>query len=290
MALGLLGVLAFSLTVPLTRIAAPVLGGTFVGVGRAAIATALAIPALVIFDRRIPPKRILLRLLGVGLAIVLGFPLFTSLALERVEAGHASLVIGLLPAATAGFAVFRAGERPSGRYWLALTVGLAGVSVFALSSGSGGLSWSDLLLVAAVASAGWGYTEGAVLTRDLGGWRVISWALVLTAPVTIPATVVLVPSAPGSAAAWLSFAYVGVVSMYLGFLAWYRGLALGGLAKVGQVQLIQPLLSLAWAFLLVGERVTTMHLVAAVIVLGSVVVGRKTLVSRRPSTPPSARG
>ncbi len=275
---------AFSLTVPVTRVAAPVLGGWTVGFGRAVGAGVLALAALALTrSPLLPPRAIRGRVAVVGAGVVLGFPVLTSLALEAVPAAHAAVVIGLLPAATAGMAVVRAGERPSGRYWAAMALGVLGVAAFAVSEGAGGPDPADLLLLGAVAAGAIGYAEGAVLSRDHGGWRVISWALVVTAPVTVPLTAWAVAAGevdgPVGAAPWAGFAYVTAVSMFLGFFAWYAGLATGGVARVSQLQLLQPFLSLGWAVWLLGETVTAANLAAAAVVLLAVALGRRTAVA-----------
>jgi len=294
--LGGLGVLAFSLTVPATRVAAPVLGGWTVGFGRAVGATVLAVAALALARAPLlPPRGVRTRLVVIGAGVVLGFPVLTSLALQSAPAVHAAVFIGLLPAATAGAAVLRAGERPSRRYWAATALGVVGVLGFAAGGGARGLYVADLLLLGAVAAAAVGYAEGAVLTREHGGRRVISWALICTAPVTVPLSVWAVAGTWGSATAssidaqvWVAFGYVTVVSMFLGFLAWYAGLAQGGVARVGQLQLLQPFLSLGWAAWLLGERITPADLAAAGIVLLAVALGRRASVSTRRRPPHSA--
>ncbi|MFO1068355.1 MAG: DMT family transporter [Geminicoccaceae bacterium] len=270
---GLAGVVAFALTLPMTRLA--VLGGmdaATVGIGRAVVAAGLAALLLAVTRQRLPPVRQLRRLAVVALGVVIGFPLLSSLAMALVPAGHAAVIVGLLPAATAAMAVLRAGERPSPAFWLSALAGLAAVLAFATARGaSGHPEPADLLVLAAVLLAALGYAEGAVLSRELGGWRVISWALVVALPVTLPATLLLLwwrlPAAPPTAGAWAGFAYVAAVSMFLGFFAWYRGLARGGVARIGQLQLAQPVLTLLASALLLGEALTPAALVAAAVVL-----------------------
>ncbi len=275
LAWGALGVLAFSLSLPATRLA--VAGGLdpwFVGMGRAVVAGLLALATLRATGAGWPPRALLPRLAVVALGVVLGFPLLTALALARVPAAHGVILTGLLPAATAVMAVLRAGERPSARFWLTSGAGLALVVAFALHHGGGRLTPADLLLLAAVALCAVGYAEGAVMARAQGGVRVICWALVLALPVTVVLTSLHLDAwqlAQAGPAAWGAFAYVSAVSMFAGFFAWYRGLALGGVARVGQVQLMQPLLSLAWAGLLLGEHVTALMLGVALGVLACVV-------------------
>ena len=285
--LGFLGVLAFSFTLPATRIAVEELDPTFVGIGREAIA---AIPAgliLLLSHSPLPSRRQLVQIAVVASGVVFGFPLFTALALRELTSAHSAVVVGLLPAATAVAAVLRAGEHPSRGFWLASLAGLAAVLAFAATQGAGLLSTADLLILAAVALGAIGYAEGGSLARELGGWRVICWAVLLSAPLTVPIGVV---AAAGSGLhagtdAWLGFAYVSIVSALLGFFAWYAGLARGGVAKIGQVQLIQPLLTLAWSAALLDEHVGVTTLVASIAVLASVVATQRTRVGHS-SRPP----
>lgn len=275
--LGGLGVLGFSMTLPATKVAVAELDGTVVGLGRALAAAVLA--ALVLLARRehLPSAAHLPGLALVGAGVVVGFPLLSALALERVDAAHGAVLTGLLPMATAIGGVLRAGERPSAAFWLVSVLGLAAVLAFAASMGGGAPQPADLLLLAAVAAAGLGYAEGGRLARELGGWQVISWALLLTAPfIALPVGLrALATGLAASPAAWLGFAYVATVSMYLAFFAWYRGLALGGIARVGQLQLAQPVLTLLWSALLLGERVTLPTVLAALAVIGTVALGRR---------------
>jgi drug/metabolite transporter (DMT)-like permease len=225
------------------------------------------------------------RALGlVALGVVVGFPLFTSLALHRVPASHGAVVIGVLPAATAVAAVLRAGERPSPAFWAASSAGLLAVLAFALSQGGDGLGTADLELLAAVALCALGYAEGGRLSRELGGARTICWALVLSLPVTVAvaATALATAGAHAGAVAWLGFSYVSVVSMFLGFFAWYAGLARGGVAKIGQVQLAQAVLSLLWAALILGESVGVGTIAAALAVLVCVVATQRARVAKAP--------
>lgn len=203
---------------------------------------------------------------------VIGFPYFTALALRTVPSVHGAVVVGFLPAATAIFAVVRGGERPRSWFWFGSTLGLIAVGAFALIEGERAVwsaTTSNLLL--AVASAGFGYAEGARISRELGGWRVISWALVGTLPlVLIPVALAVARSGlHADLAGWIAFAYVAVVSMFLGFFAWYEGLAVGGIARVAQLQLAQPVLTLLWSALLLGERVTFPTAAAATLVVAS---------------------
>lgn len=285
--LGFLGVLAFSFTLPATRVAVEQLDPTFVGIGREALA---ALPAgLILLATRAPlPSRRQLRSIAiVSFGVVFGWPLFTALALRELTSAHSAVIVGLLPAATAVAAVLRAGERPSRAFWLASLAGLVAVLAFAASQGAGLLSTADVFILIAVALSAIGYAEGGALAREMGGWRVICWAVLLSAPLTLPIGLI---AAAGSdlhadTDAWLGFVYVAMVSALLGFFPWYAGLARGGVAKIGQIQLLQPLLTLAWSALLLDEQIGLVTLVASFAVLASVVATQRTGVTRS-SRPP----
>jgi drug/metabolite transporter (DMT)-like permease len=257
-------VLGFSFTLPATRLAVADLDATFVGLGRAVVAGVLAAIVLGLLREPPPPRRALPRLGVVALGVVVGFPLLSALALRHLTAAHGAVIVGLLPAATAAMAVIRAGERPSPAFWAASGAGLVAVLAFAATQGAGLPQAADLLVLAAVAVAAVGYTEGATLAREMGGWRVISWALVLSLPVVAPAAYAGAAGGGLHAGtdAWLGFAYVAVVSQFLAFFAWYAGLARGGVARIGQVQLAQPLLTLVWSAALIGEHVGVATVVA----------------------------
>jgi drug/metabolite transporter (DMT)-like permease len=284
--LGLLGVLGFSFTLPATRVAVDGLDPVFVGLGRAAVAALPAALLLALWRERLPGRPTLARLGLVALGVVFGFPLLSALALRELTAAHSAVIVGLLPAATAVMAVARAGERPSAGFWVASAAGLAAVLAFAASQGAG-VSGADLLVIGAVALGAIGYAEGGTLARDMGGSRVICWALVLSLPLTLPIGVAaaLAGGVDAPADAWLGFAYVALVSMFLAFFAWYAALARGGVAKIGQVQLVQPLLTLGWAAALLGEHVSPGTLVASLAVVASVVATQRARVDHtRPRT------
>lgn len=286
LALGLLGVLAFSLTFPATVWAERSFHPVTVGLGRAALAAVLAVGVLRVRRDPLFVRGLTARLSVVVAGVIVGFPLMTTLALHRVPSAHAAVLVGLLPAATAGAAVLRSGERPSGRYWLTLGAGLVAVLAFAVVQGAGALRPADGYLLAAVAFAGFGYAEGGALAREYGGYRVICWALVIAVPVTVPAmvaSVLLEPSAGLRADAVVGFLYVTVVSMFLGFFAWYAGLARGGIAEVERLQLTQPVLTLGWSVLLLHEHVDRATVFTAAIVLLTVTLGRRAQV-QRPAT------
>jgi drug/metabolite transporter (DMT)-like permease len=280
MLLGLAGVAIFSLTLPFTRMAVAEIDPLFLTLGRALGAAVLA--ACWLRHKRLPwPGRAALPPLAiVALGCILGFPLFSSLAMRSLPAAHGAVLVGVLPLVTALYAALRGFERPSRSFWLVALLGSALVVGFALRQGGGGLRQADLLMFGAVAAAAAGYAEGGRLARAIGGPEVICWALVLAAP---PAALLLCVFDRGQLAhldgiglpAWLAFGYVTVFSMLIGFFFWYRGLALGGVARVGQVQLLQPFLSLVGAALLLGEALTLAHCGFALAVIATVACGRR---------------
>jgi drug/metabolite transporter (DMT)-like permease len=284
---GALGVLGFSFSLPATRLAVAELDPVVVGLGRALIAAALAAALLAWRRERVPARADLRRLLVVGLGVVIGFPIFSSLALRDLSAAHATVIVGLLPAATAVGAVLRAGEHPSRGFWVAALLGLAAVLTFAAAQGAGGIALADVYVLAAVALCALGYAEGGALARTYGGWQVICWALVLTAPFLVPVVAVAAARTGLQAGtdAWLGFAYVALISMFLAFFAWYRGLALGGVARIGQVQLAQPVLTLIWSAALLGEEVSALTVVSALGVLACVVATQRTRAAPAASQP-----
>ncbi|GIF03407.1 DMT family transporter [Actinoplanes siamensis] len=280
LALGALGVLAFSMSLPATRVAVHDLDPWFVAFGRAVGAAVLAVVYLRVVRAPRPTRQQWRRLPVVALGVVVGFPLFTSLALTSQTSAHGAVVITVLPAMTAVFAALRAHERPPLAFWLAGGGGLIAVLLFLSTTGAvrGALAAADLYLLAAVVLCGLGYAEGGMLARELGGARTICWALLAALPVTLPVTLVAAVRHPqaGDAGGWAAFGYLTLVSMFLGFFAWYAGLARGGIAKVGQIQLAQPVLTLLWSALLLGEPVTPASIGAAVVVLACVVLTQRT--------------
>jgi drug/metabolite transporter (DMT)-like permease len=267
---GLLGVIIFSGSLPATRIAVADFTPMFLTSARAAIAALLGGFFLFAFRQKRPARNDLFSLAVVALGVVVGFPLLTGLALEHITAAHSIVFIGLLPLATAAFGVLRGSERPKPAFWLFSVLGAATVAAFALSrSGAGSLA-GDLLMVAAILLCGLGYAEGATLSRRLGGWQVISWALLLSLPVMAAITLFTSPAnwSGTEMPAWLSLGYVSIFSMFVGFVFWYRGLALGGIASVGQLQLLQPFFGLMLAAVFLHETIAwTMLASTAVVVL-----------------------
>jgi drug/metabolite transporter (DMT)-like permease len=267
---GLCGVVIFSGSLPATRLAVGGFEPLFLTSARAVIAALLGAVLLWSLRQTRPGRGDLASLAVVALGVVVGFPLLTALALQRVTSAHSVVFIGLLPLATAIFGVLRGGERPKPVFWLFSGLGSLCVAGFALLQAGGGSLDGDLLMVLAIVLCGLGYAEGATLSRRLGGWQVISWALVLAFPVMASVALATLPEVWSGVdgAAWAGLAYVSVFSMLIGFVFWYRGLALGGIAGVGQLQLLQPFFGLALAGLLLGEPVAwTMVAATGVVVL-----------------------
>ncbi|MBM6444622.1 MULTISPECIES: DMT family transporter [Pseudomonas] len=255
---GLIGVVIFSGSLPATRVAVLEFDPVFLTVARATLAAILALCLLLLFKEKRPARQQLLPLAIVALGVVVGFPLLTALALQYVTSAHSIVFVGLLPLATAVFGVLRGGERPRPVFWVFSVLGSLLVVGFAASQGLTAAPQGDLLMLLAILACGLGYAEGAKLSRTLGGWQVICWALVLALPIMAAVTWWRVPAtfANISAPAWLSLGYVSLFSMLIGFVFWYRGLAQGGIAAVGQLQLLQPFFGLALAATLLHEQVS----------------------------------
>ncbi len=279
--LGWLGMLMFSGTVVATRFAVRELDATFIALGRALVAASLA--AAVLRARRAPwPTAAEWPRIGlVAAGVVVGFPWLITLALRTIPAAHGAVIVGLLPMATSVLAVLRAGERPSPAFWVASGAGLLGILVFASTHGAHGLGRADLLALAAVVAGGIGYCEGGLLARRMPAAHVICWALVLSAPFLVLPTAWVLARTGASAGpvAWLCFGYVSVLSMFLGFFAFYRGMAEAGIARVSQIQLAQPVFSVIWSGLLLRERIDLATALAALFVVGCVLVTSRTRVS-----------
>jgi drug/metabolite transporter (DMT)-like permease len=274
---GFLGVLIFSGSLPATRVAVANFDPLFLTVARAAIAGLLATALLLLFRQKRPGRTDFISLVVVALGVVIGFPLLTALALRHITAAHSIVFIGLLPLATAIFGVLRGGERPRPAFWLFSCLGSTLVAGFALTQSSSGSTAGDLMMLAAVLVCGLGYAEGAKLSRSLGGWQVISWALLLSLPVMLALVFATMPASFQSIGgpAWIGLAYVSLFSMLIGFVFWYRGLAQGGIASVGQLQLLQPFFGLALAGTLLGEHVSAAMLFVTLAVVGCVAGARK---------------
>jgi drug/metabolite transporter (DMT)-like permease len=274
---GLIGVIIFSGSLPATRLAVAAFDPVFLTVARAGIAGLLGLGLLLVCRQPRPRASDLTSLTIVAFGVVVGFPLLTALALQHVTSAHSIVFIGLLPLSTAIFGVIRGGERPKPAFWAFSLAGSLLVAGFALAQGGEASPLGDGLMLAAIIVCGLGYAEGAKLSRTLGGWQVISWALLLSLPLMAVLTVVYWPAtfAPVTLPAWLSLGYVALFSMLIGFVFWYRGLAQGGIAAVGQLQLLQPFFGLALAAGLLGEAVTPAMLLVTVAVIGCVAGARR---------------
>lgn len=269
---GLLGVIIFSGSLPATRVAVADLSPMFLTSARAVIAALLGAMFLFALRQTRPESRDIFPLTLVAIGVVVGFPLLTALALQHITAAHSIVFIGLLPLATAIFGVVRGGERPKPAFWLFSIVGAAAVAGFALYGSEGGTLTGDLLMIAAIVVCGLGYAEGATLSRRLGGSEVISWALLLSLPIMAAIALFTLPDTWSniSVSAWIGLAYVSVFSMMVGFIFWYRGLALGGIAGVGQLQLLQPFFGFLLAALFLGEPIVWSMIASTVIVVACV--------------------
>ena len=274
---GLTGVVIFSGSLPATRLAVMDFDPLFLTVARAVIAGLLGLCLLLAFREKRPTRSDIASLAIVALGCVVGFPLLTALALKHVTSAHSIVFIALLPLATAIFGVLRGGERPRPAFWIFSALGSALVIGYALARGVSASPAGDLLMLAAVLVCGLGYAEGAVLSRRLGGWQVICWALVLSLPVTIALCVATMPHTIDGIGrpAWLGLAYVSLFSMLIGFIFWYRGLAQGGIAAVGQLQFLQPFFGFALGAALLKESVSWSMLIVTIAVAGCVAGARK---------------
>lgn len=280
--LGFIGVLIFSLTLPMTRVAVAQLDPWLIGFGRAVLA---AIPAALYLAWRRAPRPARADwppLAAVVIGVIVGFPVCSSIGMQTVPASHGAIVIGVLPLATALFAAWLGGERPSPGFWLFAVAGSVVVLVFAWRSGGGGFATGDLWLLAAVALGALGYAEGGRLARAIGGPEVICWALVVSAPLLLlpVAWLAMRQTWPVQATTLVAFGYVTLFSQFLGFFAWYRGLAEGGLARVGQIQLLQVFLTIGFAGVLFGESIDPATWGYAALVVALVAAGRLTTIRR----------
>ncbi|WP_404483058.1 DMT family transporter [Pseudomonas sp. HT11] len=269
---GFIGVLIFSGSLPATRLAVMEFDPVFLTMIRATLAAALGLCLLGVFKEKRPARAQWMPLAVVALGVVIGFPLLTALALQYVTSAHSIVFIGLLPLATAVFGVLRGGERPRPVFWLFSMLGSLLVMSYAVAQGLSAAPVGDVLMLLAVLACGLGYAEGAKLSRTLGGWQVICWALVVSLPVVAPLSLILAPATLSgiSLPAWLSLGYVALFSMLIGFVFWYRGLAQGGIAAVGQLQLLQPFFGLALAAGLLHEQVSLGMVLVTVAVIGCV--------------------
>ncbi len=277
--LGLAGVVIFGATLPMTRLAVADLSPWFVTFGRAALAGLVAAGVLLVMRRPLPSRPDLARLGLAALVLVGGFPGFTAFAMQLVPAAHGGVVLGILPLATAAVGAVLMRDRPPLLFWVSAVAGAVLVIAFSLRDGGGRLEWGDALLAAAVVAAAVGYVVSAQLAARMPGWEVISWIVVVSLPVTVPLTLLSAPTDPAAIAgrSWLAFLYLGLMSQYLGFFFWNAGLALGGVAHVSQVQLLQTFVTLGVAALVNGERVDAVTVLAALAVVAVVALGRRSV-------------
>ncbi|OIK09289.1 multidrug transporter [Bacillus sp. MUM 116] len=280
--LGLAGVICFSLTLPATSISVEYFGTTIVGLGRTVVAAILVAVILIVRKEKLPSFRQIKSLFLVAVGAVLGFPLLTSWAMESLPVSHGAVEVALLPLATAGFAMVRAREIPSLKFWISSVIGSVAVIIYALHLGLGSLKFADLAILLAVIILGLSYAEGGRLSKELGSWQVIAWAILIGAPFfIIPVGLNLTTEmlhAPIQA--WVSFIYLAVVSQFLAYVAWYSGMAMGGIARVSQIQYLQPFLMILFATVFLDESITLFTLIIAVIVVFSVIIGKNTEIRK----------
>ncbi len=274
---GLLGVIIFSGSLPATKLAIIDINPFFLTFLRASIAGILAAILIFGFRQQRPHKSQMLSLIVVSLGVVVGFPLLTAMALQHVTSAHSIVFLGLLPLTTAIFGVLRGGEQPQSAFWIFSVIGSALVIGFALSQGTSISTVGDLLMLSAIIACGLGYAEGARLTRVLGGWQVISWALIISLPFMLIASLLTMPESFKSIGntAWFSLCYVSLFSMLIGFIFWYKGLAIGGIASVGQLQLLQPFFGLGLSAMILHETVSPVMVLITLGVILCVIGSRK---------------
>ncbi len=278
---GFAGITIFALTLPATRHAIVYFDPVFVGFGRSVIAALVAGVVLLMFKVPVPTSSQFAQLMIVVLGVVIGFPLFSALAMNTLTAVHGGVVAGVLPIMTAIAGALLTRERASPGFWLTGLVGCFVVIRFAYPEGFQHVLVGDVYLVLAIISAAFGYALGGRLATELGGWQVICWALVLAFPLVLIPSGVYFPSDVQSIpiTAWLCFIYLALGSQLLGFVFWYKGLALGGIVRVSQIQLLQPFITLAAAALLLGEQLGGRTLFFALLVVVVVMVGKRMQVS-----------
>ncbi|QWD90737.1 DMT family transporter [Polynucleobacter sp. MWH-Braz-FAM2G] len=282
MLIGFIGILIFSLTLPVSKITLLSFNPYFIAFGRATLAGAVALAYLIYKSERAPTKVDFVKFVVIALGVVFGFPIFTTVAMTHGSSSHGAVILGMMPLATTVIGVLRFKERPSLGFWLVSLFGAGLVILYALLKSSGSFTYVDGLLVLGGISACIGYVEGGELSRRMNPRAVISWALVISLPLNILMTCITYQQEyiNAGAVAWSSFIYLSLFPMFLGFFFWYEGLAIGGIARVSQVQLIQPFCTLVAASILLGDSLTLMNLVFAVLVVSTVMLGRRMLVKR----------
>ena len=286
LALGLVAVVMFGGSLPATRASVLYLDPWFVTAARAAIGGAIS---LVLLGVRRPPLRLthVPRLVLIALCLVIGFPLAAAIATVTVPSAHGGVILALMPLTTAIAAVPLAGERPSPFFWILTVIGAALVAAFALRDGSVAVVTGDIFLVLAVTMTGVGYTLSGTMARIMPGWQVIAWALVITLPPAAVATWLLWPddAATVPLSAWIALIYSGVITQFVGYAIWNMALAAGGVARVGQLQLVQPFVTMAIAAVFLGETVDFAMIAFAVAVVAVVALGRRAAI-RGPAASP----
>lgn len=282
MLIGFVGILIFSLTLPVTKIVLVSFNPYFIAFGRALLAGLFALAYLSYTKASLPTKSDVVKLAVIALGVIFGFPILTTIAMEEGSSAHGAVILGMMPLATTVIGVIRFKERPSLGFWLVSILGAGLVVVYALLKNSGSFTYIDVLLVLGGICACVGYVEGGELSRKMSPPQVISWALVISLPVNLVATYFSFNTAywDASSFTWMSFFYLGLFPMYLGFFFWYGGLAIGGIARVSQVQLIQPFCTLIAASLILGDQLTFMNMVFAFLVVSTVVLSKRMLVKR----------
>lgn len=280
--LGFIGVAIFSLTLPFTKLALHELDPFFISIGRTVVAALVAIPLLLVTRQAWPDRSDLKTLLVIAAGVIFGFPILSTIAMRNAPASHGSVVLALLPLGTAFMSTIFAGEKPSAKFWAWSLLGSAAVIIYAVWDGGVALQAADSLLVLAVIAASMGYAAGGSLSRKLGGWQVICWALIVALPVTLPLTYYFSGGVTAhiSMQSWACFAYLGLMSQLVGFFAWNSGLAIGGVAKVGQMQLLQTFMTQFAAHFMLGEDLTLRSLFFAFLVATCVWFGRKAQVKQ----------
>jgi len=278
MILGILGVICFGLTLPATRFVISFFDPIFIGLGRAVIASLIAVLFLIFSNSNIPSLQQFYQLFGVAGGIVLGFPILSACAMQTVPASHGGVLLGIMPLATAIVGALVSNERPSFYFWLFGIIGSIIVVIFALLQGFGSFQKGDFFLVGAIISASIGYAVGGKLSKEIGGWQVICWALVISFPFIIVPTVLKIPEVPIDGFPTnviISFLYLALVSQFFGFFLWYKGLALGGIARVSQTMLLQPFVTLFASALLLFESITFETIIFTLLIVVTVAIGKK---------------
>ena len=280
MMLGLMGVIVFSLTLPVTRLIVPYFDPIFIGLARSVIAAMAATLILLAFKQSFPSKKQIIQLLLTAIGVIVGFPILTAYGMQTVPASHGSVVIGLLPLLTAVIAVFISNERPSIGFWVAASIGAILVVIYSLLQGGMELHIGDVYLVGASFLGAWGYAMGGKVAQDMGGWQVICWVNIVGLPVSLVGTLWLMPESFSTipTVAWIGLLYLALISQLFGFFFWYKGLVLGGIARVSQTQLLQPFFSIIASIYILGEQVSLRTYIFAIAVVVAIAITRKMAV------------